>query len=482
MSEQEHTRPDSAAYDLLKPKEPQADRLNRRALVFTAIVVVLIMWAAVWGLARHNPAASNADRQAMSPSEKRAFDEAQALVQELGSKVRDTERQLHEQQALMSRQGPSPSAPGYMFGLSPKASAQSQPEIVGQSVAPPRAFDRDEYVLPPSDTPGDSRNADLGDGRTHEEQALSRALQSSLIPASFSSTFSPPQGSRPASDALLGPGQSPGELTNPSTSALTPLPAMPEIKIPSFQPPDLSQLNPRSADAAYLQRKDEFLVRAGGEPHSRTLPSTLQVNPSPFRILAGALLPSILTTGINSDLPGQVSALVSRDVFDTITGHYLLIPQGSRLLGQYDNRIAYGQKRVLLAWDRLVFPDGRSLDLRGMPGADLAAAAGLKDSFNTHFASVFGHALLLSAITAGAQLSQPRQSANNSAPSASQIASAALGQELANVTGALLQRQIDVQPTLEIRPGYLFLVEVTADMLLPGPYNYNVIAPASPSR
>ena len=208
----------------------------------------------------------------------------------------------------------------------------------------------------------------------------------------------------------------------------------------------------------------------------RRLPVTLDAPRSPYEIRQGTLLPAILVAGINSDLPGQTQALVRRNVYDSTTGRHLLIPQGSRLLGVYDNRIAWGQKRVLLAWTRLVFPDGRSLELGGMPGADLAAVAGVRDRVDNHFVRTFGSALLLSAITAGVQLSQPQESAEGGAPSASQIAAAALGQEVGRTAAQVTRRNLDLQPTLEIRPGYLFNVEVTADLELPGPWR-----PATPS-
>ena len=191
---------------------------------------------------------------------------------------------------------------------------------------------------------------------------------------------------------------------------------------------------------------------------------------SPFVIQAGTLIPAILTGGIHSDLPGQTQALVRRNVYDSISGRHLMIPQGARLIGSYDSRIAWGQKRILLAWDRLILPDGRSLDLAGMPGADLAAMAGVRDKVNNHFVRTFGSALLLSAVSAGSQLSQPQESADGGAPSARQIAAAALGQELGRAAAEITRRNVDLEPTLEIRPGYLLNVEVTADLTFPGPY------------
>ena len=187
----------------------------------------------------------------------------------------------------------------------------------------------------------------------------------------------------------------------------------------------------------------------------------------------GSLIPAVLTAGIHSELPGQTLALVRRDVYDSITGRHLLIPRGSKLVGSYDSRIAWGQKRLLLAWHRLYFPDGTSLDLEGMPGADLSAKAGIRDRVNQHFARTFGSAVLLSAISAGSQLSQPQESGLGTAPSARQIAAAALGQELGQVSAEITRRNLSIDPTLEIRPGFRFHVEVTADLELPHPYVEN---------
>ena len=146
-------------------------------------------------------------------------------------------------------------------------------------------------------------------------------------------------------------------------------------------------------------------------------------------------------------------------------------------MGEYDHRIAWGQKRVLLAWHRLIFPDGTSLELGGMPGVDLAAMSGIRDQVNSHFARTFGSAVLLSAVTAGAQLSQPQESAAGTAPSARQLVAAALGQELGRVTTDITRRNIDLEPTLEIRPGYIFHIEVTGDLVFPGPYQESYIHP-----
>lgn len=165
-------------------------------------------------------------------------------------------------------------------------------------------------------------------------------------------------------------------------------------------------------------------------------------------------------------------AQVSQDVYDTPTGRYLLIPQGSRLVGSYSSDVAYGQSRVLVAWQRIVFPDGKAMDIGSMPGGDQAGYSGFKDKVNNHYVRLFGSALLMSAVTAGVSLSQ--DNSNNSGfgqeTTASSAMSEALGQQLGQVTAQLISKNLNIAPTLEIRPGFRFNVIVTKDLTFSKPY------------
>jgi type IV secretion system protein VirB10 len=163
---------------------------------------------------------------------------------------------------------------------------------------------------------------------------------------------------------------------------------------------------------------------------------------------------------------------VSQDVFDTPTGKYLLVPHGSRLVGSYSSDVAYGQARVLVAWQRIVFPDGKALDIGSMPGADSAGYAGFTDQVNNHFVRVFGSALLMSGVVAGVTYSQRQNQAAsaNGAPSASSTLSEALGQQLGQVTAQMIAKNLNIAPTLEIRPGYRFNVVVIKDLTFSKPY------------
>lgn len=192
---------------------------------------------------------------------------------------------------------------------------------------------------------------------------------------------------------------------------------------------------------------------------------------TPYELRAGFVIPATLISGINSELPGQIMAQVSQDVTDTATGQYVLIPQGSRLVGAYSNDVAYGQKRVLVAWQRIIFPDGKAMDIGSMPGSDAAGFAGFTDQVNNHYMRIFGSAFLMSGITAGITLTQDNSNNNGDNQRASDALSEALGQQLGQVAVEMIRRNMNIAPTLEIRPGYRFNVTVTKDMTFSKPYS-----------
>ena len=217
-------------------------------------------------------------------------------------------------------------------------------------------------------------------------------------------------------------------------------------------------------------RQHRAFLDAAGDAHGATVSPALEPAGSPYTLRAGTVIPALLLTGILSDLPGDLVAQVSRDVYDSRTQRLLLIPKGARLLGTYDNQVAAGEDRLLVAWTRLIFPDGRSLRLPGLALKDLQGQTGAKDQVNTHWRRVFGRALLLSAISAGVQLSQPRQTSLLAPPSAGQVAASALGQELSNVALEILRRGMDAPPTITIRQGHPFTVFLNGDLVVDGAY------------
>lgn len=216
------------------------------------------------------------------------------------------------------------------------------------------------------------------------------------------------------------------------------------------RPNDIGQFNGPGGDRWRLDSKIQ-------EPRSR------------YELRAGFVIPATLISGINSDLPGQIVAQVSQDVFDTATGNFKLVPQGSRLVGAYSSNVAYGQSRVLVAWQRIVFPDGKALDIGSMPGADGAGYAGFSDEVNNHYVRIFSSALMMSGVVAGVAYSQRAQS-SSVAPTAGSALSEALGQQLGQVTAQMISKNLNVAPTLEIRPGFRFNVIVVKDLTFSKPY------------
>ena len=206
------------------------------------------------------------------------------------------------------------------------------------------------------------------------------------------------------------------------------------------------------------------------------LNTRLEEPTTPYILRTGFVIPALLISAMESELPGTIIAQVSQDVYDTPTGNYLLIPQGSRLVGEYSNAIQYGQARIFVAWQRIIYPNGSALDIGAMPGADEQGEAGFSDQVNNHFVRLFGSALLMSAITAGVTYSQSQgqgynNNVNGNQPArAGDILSQALGQQLGAAGSALLEKNLSIAPTLKIRPGYRFNILVVKDLTFDRPY------------
>lgn len=222
-------------------------------------------------------------------------------------------------------------------------------------------------------------------------------------------------------------------------------------------PPNLAGLQP-TAEQTLTDRRQAFL----DAPIDRRVVSGDRVAPpaSPFLLQAGAVIPAALMTGIRSDLPGQVTAQVTQPVYDSPTGGFLLIPQGARLIGTYDAEVGAGQSRILLVWTRLILPGGRSIVLERLPGADRQGYAGLEDRVDDHWGRVFRAAGLATLIGVGLEAGRDADDA---------IADAirdSAQQTVGRAGEQIVQRQLDVPPTLTIRPGTPVNVVVTRDLIL----------------
>ncbi len=267
-------------------------------------------------------------------------------------------------------------------------------------------------------------------GPSPEEQRRAQELEAARTARLFSSTET-----RPASAAPTAPAAAPA--TDLASLGLAPQPATPSAQ----------------------DRQLAFLNQA---PDKRTVSPDRVAAPASANVLqAGAVISAALITGIRSDLPGQITAQVTENIYDSPTGRILLIPQGTRVIGQYDSGVGFGQRRILLVWNRLIFPNGRSIVLERQPGADAEGYAGLEDGVDYHWGELFKAAALSTLLSVGAEAGSSGQESdivralrNGASDSISQT-----GQQI-------VQRQLNIAPTLTIRPGFPVRVIVTRDLVL----------------
>jgi type IV secretion system protein VirB10 len=227
---------------------------------------------------------------------------------------------------------------------------------------------------------------------------------------------------------------------------------------------------PAGADAAHLnldlardqndqQRKLDFVNQAAAR--SIYNDHALQTPASPYEVLAGTVIAASLLTGVNSDLPGMVTAQVTENVYDTVTGHTLLIPQGSRLIGSYDSVVAFGQSRALLVWQRIVMPDGSSIQIDNLPATDAAGYAGLEDEVDYHTWTLLKGIAMSTLLGVGGQVTFGGNQSNLVEAIRESTA------ESTNEAGQrIVEKDINIQPTITVRPGWPLRVIVHKDLIL----------------
>lgn len=209
--------------------------------------------------------------------------------------------------------------------------------------------------------------------------------------------------------------------------------------------------------------KQAFLDEAGGDPTQNM--HRLQEPVSEYIVQAGTVLPLVLETGISSDLPGYLKARVSRAVYDTPTGQHLLIPAGAVALGRYNSEVEFGDKRVQVVWTRLILPNGSSMQLGGIPGVDLSGKTGVTDKVDYHWGRLIGGAVLSTGLAAGAGVAAgPRGGDESDTPGQSALTAA--GEQVSDIGEGIVERELGVEPTLEVRPGMQMAAIVHQDMVL----------------
>ncbi|MEE3501254.1 TrbI/VirB10 family protein [Acidiphilium acidophilum] len=232
-----------------------------------------------------------------------------------------------------------------------------------------------------------------------------------------------------------------------------------------------TQQNGKAAPAVTAQAGK----KTSGESGAGVYDSHLVRRPaSPYELMQGSVIQAVLTTAINSDLSGQVTAQISKNVWDSESGAYLLIPAGAKLVGIYSNKVIAGQTRVGVDWTRIVMPNGSYVSLGAMPGASPSGKDGFHDQVNDHTWEIFKNALLMSVVDLGISISQPGYGSaggyGQQAITPAQTGEQSLAQTFGQAEANLLQRYTNVAPTLVIRAGYQMNVSVTKDIVFPGPY------------
>ena len=311
------------------------------------------------------------------------------------------------------------------YGQAPKLGPPLPGDLGGPIVA---AQQRGDTVpVPPVGTPGSQ-----ADPRAQAAEAARQRAQQESDAARTSTVFLGTGGATGMSSAAIPPGFAASDpaATSPATETV--------------------QGNQAGKRAFMAQASSQRTVSA----------ERLTAPASPNIVQAGSVIPAALITGIRSDLPGQITAQVTANVYDSPTGRILLIPQGARLIGEYDSEIAAGQTRVLLAWDRLILPDGRSIVLERQPGADGAGFAGLQDRVNQHWGNMLKAAAVSTLLGVGTELGADSEDDLTRALRRG-------SQDTINQTGQqIVRRQLNVQPTLTIRPGHPLRVVLTRDLVL----------------
>ncbi len=309
--------------------------------------------------------------------------------------------------------------------VSGAAGVAGAPAAQGQGAAPPPAQPV-QLNLPGSDTAASARASGLffGGSLASAGQALTHAAGG------------PPLAAQP-----------PVSLASPSSFGL-----------PSSdrgQPADVMAENGQGEKAAFAKQaaSDDYVE------------SRIQKPKSPYEVKAGAVIPAALLTAINSDLPGEVIAQVTQPVYDHVSGRYVLIPQGSRIIGRYDSQVAYGQTRAMVVWHRIIFPNGNSINFGNMGATDEAGAAGVSDRVNNHFGSLAQGIVLSTLLSMGAASAQDAN-ARSSGTLVLNAGATGAANEAESVGSRLTNRELNRQPTIEIRQGAQVRVLVDKDIVL----------------
>ncbi len=437
----------------VRPAPPEPTRLNRRAGVAAFMVLGLLMAAIVYGVStRQGVNMRGKEEQTRAESATNAGREIASRIGEGNLTERPTDRESRP---------PAPITVATAPAAAPVAQAQEPTEMSPEERLREEAWAREQAAKLASTTIAKAGSNPLGAVGTGAGADPLNALLGALATGGQAGRSGAPAAAGLGGGGGLsggaGGGVAPGSLAA-TLAAITGAAGGGGSPGEGFREQNNQSGKMEFNNAA--QAMDDVYLKA-----SRNAAL------SPYEVKAGWDIPAVLDQGVNSDLPGEMHALVRENVYDSSSGQFLLIPKGTRALGVYNSNVSFGQERVQVVWNRLIFPDGSSISLGNMVGQDKSGLAGFNDRVNNHWGRVIAGAVLSSLFSAGYQLSQKnRDNFSGNGVRSGDIAAASVGLQVSQVGSRLTERNLNIQPTLEIRPGYRFNIRVNKDMLFGGPY------------
>ncbi|MCP3876127.1 MAG: hypothetical protein GY699_23650 [Desulfobacteraceae bacterium] len=428
------------------PTRPTAKRINKRPLIILITVLSLVIFFCLYAVSkRQNRLKNSAENSDVikTSSINDNTPQPEFLTENYADKIEALRRSRHERQtAENQRAEQSLKVKSYdenenktQPAATDKTAVQTQDQKSRFQQAPP-LYQEPGQSLEPKKTDKEVFAEKIANQK--RELALKALRAPTLVNISGSTTN--------AQSVIPGMPQSPRGGQN----------QIPGIPIPESEKKDQTL-------------KQEFLANAGETQVS--LANAYHKAISPFELKQGHLIPMTLITKINSDLPGRIKAQVTENVYDTATGNHLLIPQGTMVNGIYDSRVVFGQKRVLIAWQRLIFPDGSTLNVGSMPGTDKQGTSGLEDLVDNHYFQVFGSAILMSIVNAGFTIATETQDNTNTVETASDSLAKSAAQQMQQTFARMIDKIMNIQPELIIRQGKEGHIILTKDVIGLKPYD-----------
>ena len=413
--------------NLLKREYPKIGRINRKVLVVVSIIIcVLFFIAFLRGISKKSKVSQNAEDRRSTVSTYNDWIPEKLSYSDV---LKET------------------SLPGHGLGQSKDTeinSLRKELEALKRQTEKLQGKHSDIIKGPPV-----KRNKGIDKAKKYEQEALNSPIFFSNKTEKSALASVGSMGSE--ADKLTQ-----GLTTLKRAAAISNMPNLADIDFPGFGESDsfFSQNNQKE--------KREFLEKTL-KPDEVYNKDKLHIPISPYELKAGSAIPCTLITGLNSDLPGSIAAQVRETVYDTVNGEHVLIPQGSRMIGNYDSIITYGQERTLIVFNRIIMPNGNSISLEQFQGMDLQGYAGLKDKVNNHWFRILG-SVVVAGILQG--LADRTEEIDELGLDDTEIVANSVSAEVAKTAAEIINKQINIQPTLEVRPGWNFNVFVEKDLIL----------------